>query len=413
MDELRSEIRAAFEKEQAAHPPVAGLRHNVVEAVSAHRSPARNFQWVAVAAAVLIAVLVVAGLMSTRFHPRASVPAATPNASPLADYGPPPAGVPLLYVNDPSHKSWLIGFDWTGQPRATVKIDPSIGSVGMAPDGQSFAVGFGAKGGTGEILDRLGQPVQGVGGGLPGSSLPIWADDYQHMCGVSSDPSALVSTLVTLAPGQAVKAVAILGRDQSLPGSYRIASCSFRNDEAIVVKTNTNTSWPDELLAVRISTGQVVSDNTYATPELLSNVVASADSTLIAENSSKSVGQLQGQNAPSTIIRRVSDRSVVATLDPGMGVLAFNADDSLVLVSTTPWAGGQPTAMAIIDLRSGQSIWNYNGPGMFGNAIGQPGGRDFAIYVRKPTVEDPLTDLMIVHADGTATDFPRRYTPAW
>ena len=235
MDELRSEIRAAFEKEQAAHPPVAGLRHDMVEAVSARRRPASNLQWVAAVAAVILAALVVAGLMSTRFHPRASVPAATPNASPLADYGPPPAGVPLLYVKDPNHPTWLIGFDWTGQPRATLKLDPAIGSVGMAPDGQSFAVGFGSKGGTGEILDRLGQPIQGAGGAMPGSTLPIWADDYQHTCGVSFDQQALTSTLVTLTPGQLVKSVAILGRDQALPPSYRIASCSFHNDLAIVI----------------------------------------------------------------------------------------------------------------------------------------------------------------------------------
>jgi hypothetical protein len=164
---------------------------------------------------------------------------------------------------------------------------------------------------------------------------------------------------------------------------------------------------------VRISNGQIISRNSFSTPELLSDVVASADSTLIAENSSKSVGQLQGRTAPSTIIRRVSDRSVVATLDPGIGVLAFNSDDSLALVNTIPWVGGQPTAMAIIDLQSGRTLWRYSGPGMFGSALAQPGGRDFAIYVRRPNVEDPLTDLMIVHADGTATDFPRRYTPMW
>ena len=64
-------------------------------------------------------------------------------------------------------------------------------------------------------------------------------------------------------------------------------------------------------------------------------------------------------------------------------------------------------------MQSGQTIWTYNGPGMFGNMLAQPGGRDFAIYVRKPNEVDSLTDLMIVHADGTATTFPRRYTPAW
>jgi hypothetical protein len=407
MDDLRSEIRAAFEREQRAHPPTSGLRDDIVDAVSMNPRRAPNFQWLAVAAAVILAALVVIGLMSTRFHPRSSVPAATPNASPVADYGPPPAGVPLLYVNDPNHPSWLIGFDWSGNPRGTVKVDTVVGSVGMAPDGQSFAVGFGAKGGTGEMLDRLGQPIPG--GAIPGSTLPIWADDYKHTCGISFDPQTLTSTLVTVAQGQPVKSVAVLGRDQNLPGSYRIASCSFRNDQAIVVRISN--VWPSQFLVVRLSDGQVILSNTYDKPELLSNLVASADSKLIAENASKSVGQLQGQTAPATRIRRVADVTVVATLPPTVQVLAFNGDDSLVLVATNGWVGGQPTALAVIDLQSGQSIWSYNGPGMFGNALAQPGGRDFAIYVRKPAVQDPLTDLMIVHADGTATDFPRRFNP--
>jgi len=91
MEELRSEIRSAFEKEQAAHPPAAALRRNVVDAVSGRPRPAPNFQWVAVAAAVLLGILVVVGLMSTRLAHRPSVPvpgatapAASPSATPSA-----------------------------------------------------------------------------------------------------------------------------------------------------------------------------------------------------------------------------------------------------------------------------------------------------------------------------------------
>jgi hypothetical protein len=87
MDEMRSEIRAAFEKEQMAHAPVASLRRNIVDAVSTRPRQAPNFQWVAVAAAVLLGLLVVVGLMSTRFNHRASVPApaaTAPAASPSA-----------------------------------------------------------------------------------------------------------------------------------------------------------------------------------------------------------------------------------------------------------------------------------------------------------------------------------------
>ena len=410
MDQLRSEVRAAFEREQRAHPPAAGLRDDIVDAVSVRPRRAPNLQWLAAAAALILAALVVIGLMSTRFHPRAIAPAATPNASPVADYGPPPEGVPLLYVNDPNHPSWLIGFDWSGRPRGTVKLDPSIGGVGMAPDGQSFAVGYGSKGGTWEILDRLGQPIQGAGGAIPGSDLPMWADDYQHTCGIYFDPQTLTSTLVTLAPGQAVKTVAVVGRDANLPNSFRITSCSFRNDQAIVVRTS-NPS-PAEVLAVTLSTGQVKSLFAYATPELLADVVPSGDGKFIAENSSQSVGQA-GAGAPNTVIRRVQDKSAIATLPPTTGVLAFNTDDSLVFVYTTPWVGGAPTALAVIDIQSGRSIWTYSGPGMFGNVIAEPGGRDFAFYARKPTGDNAVTDLTIIHADGTITVFTRPFQPAW
>jgi hypothetical protein len=217
-------------------------------------------------------------------------------------------------------------------------------------------------------------------------------------------------TLLTLLPGEAVKQVIVIpsAGDQTI---VALASCSFRNDQAILWRTNT-TGGPGETWVVRLSTGRILSHYTYPATGDLANLTASEDGLLLADNSIKSIGQI-APTAPNTIIRRVSDRSVVATLDPSMGVLAFNTDNSLALVTTTPWVGNQPTALAIVDLRSGQAIWRYTGPNMFGGVVAQPGGRDFAIYVRKPGVEDPLTDLMIVHADGTAVDFPRRFQPTW
>jgi len=100
MEKLRSEIRAAFEKEQAAHPPITALRRNVVEAVTARQRPARNFEWVAIAAALVLGALVVVGLVSTRLAHRASlpVPAATqpsPVASPSAAPSVPASPLPI------------------------------------------------------------------------------------------------------------------------------------------------------------------------------------------------------------------------------------------------------------------------------------------------------------------------------
>jgi hypothetical protein len=409
MEELRPEIQAAFEKEQAAYPPAAALRRNVIEAVSTHQRPSYNLQWVAVAAAAILAILVVAGLMSTRLGRRAGTPA--PAATPQADYGPPPAGVNLLYVHDPNHPLWLIGYDWSGRPRGTVKLDPTLVGVGMAPDGQSFSVGVGAKGGTGELLDRLGQPVSGSGA-IPGKAGPIWADDNRHMCGVSLDVQTLDWTFMTLLPGEAVKAGPVIAHESSAGGqtSIRLASCSFRNDEAVLVRTTV--SWPAELWVVRISTGAILSHNTYSYSgnATLAGVVGSRDGVLIAENST---GQ---QGAPPTVIRRVSDMSLVATLDPTMSVLGFSGDDSLALVTTAPWLGGSPIHLALIDFRSGLVVCRYDGPEGLGSFLAEPDGSGFAITLRivpNHVPDDPLGDVLIFHGDGTTTTISGRYATTW
>jgi hypothetical protein len=408
MEQLRSEIRAAFEKEQAGLAPAAALRRNLVEAVAAQPRPGRNFQWLAVAAAVLLAILVVAGLLSTRLlarHANVTNPNASPAASPVADYGPPPAGVNLLYVHDPNHPGWLIGYDWSGQPRATLKPDQPT-SIRMAPDGQSFALGLNAKGGSGELRDRLGQPIAGSGA-LPGPAFPIWADDIKHMCGLSFDTHALTYTLTTVAPGEAAKNSFVTPRTQTDQEVFQLASCSFRKDRAVIV----HGSGPTEAWVVKISDGQVVSHYTYSAG-LLSNIVASGDATLIAENSGLAVGQV-GTAAPKTAIRRVSDRSVVASLDPSIAVVAFSSDNSLVLVTTTPWVGGTPVHLAVIEVQSGTTLWTYTGPEQFGSSVAQPGGHDFAILLRPVGGTGPEADVVIVHGDGTSTQLPRRYEPTW
>jgi hypothetical protein len=416
MEELRPEIRAAFEKEQAAHPPMAAMRRNVVEAVTVQPRPARHLQWVAVAAAAILGILVVAGLMSTRLGHRAGapVPAATPKASPVGDYGPPPAGVNLLYVHDPNHPSWLIGYDWQGQPRGTVKLAQPT-EVTMAPDGSAFEVTIGAKGGSGDFLDRLGRLVPGVP--APGMPVGIWADDNRHLCVASNDPHTSSWRLGTQLPGEIVRSVAVLPGD---PGGGQttigVVACSIRNDLAILVRTTI--AWPYEMWTVRISDGTVLSHTTYPDSHLLANVVASRDAAYIAENSSKSMGQ-PDLTAPSTIIRRVSDMSVVATLDPSMGVLAFSGDDSLVLVDSHPLVVGQPTLLSVIDVRSGKALpWQDQGTSALGGFVAQPGGRDFALAftnlgTNSPGAKGQAASILIIHGDGSVSKFPGLSVPTW
>jgi hypothetical protein len=422
MNDLRSEIRAAFEKEQAAHPPLGGLRITLTAAAASQPRPARNFQWVAVAVAALLIILLVAGLVSTRIGLLGNVPAANPG--PLKDYGPPPAGVPLMYLIDPRNNTWLQAYDWQGQPRGTIKFgkptNDAYGSVFVAPDGSGFRYEPRGQGGAIEYLDRLGRPI------APGLFTPavpddsrIWADDNRHLCALRYASPPDEWRLYTTLPGEADHLVGVIPPTSYIgdPAPF-LGSCSFRNDRAIVIRTTGSTfDPPSELWVFRISDGKVLSDYKYSTPGQVEVVIASSDGLLIAEVSSRSATQPHA-GAPSMIIRRVSDRSVVATLDPSVKVLGFSGDDSRVLVAigmsyTTPPGQPLPLSLSVIDLRSGRVTWHEQDILM--TWMRNPDGPDFAIssLVSGPSpTNGPLGAFEIIHGDGSVTRIPGSYTPA-
>jgi streptogramin lyase len=83
MKDLHSEIRAAFEKEQAAFPAHPALRQDVARVLAAIQSagdaarlPNRpKLEWLPAATAILIALAIVAGLVASRLGHRAPTPA--------------------------------------------------------------------------------------------------------------------------------------------------------------------------------------------------------------------------------------------------------------------------------------------------------------------------------------------------
>jgi len=374
----------------------------------------RAVQAVATLVAAVLALLVVVGLMSSRLgqRPTASAGNATPARLTAHDYGPPPAGAKLLYLHDPANASWLTGFDWSGAPSATVKLDGPRSGALMAPDGQTFAIGLNAKGGTWDFLDRLGNPIP-ASPGISGGFLPIWADDSKHICSTGFDTSTLEWRLWTKLPGEESKLVRLVATDASLGDSnVRVVGCSFKNDVVIVERIGHAAS-PTEYWLIRLSDGGVLLDKKRGDTDM-AFLTASSDAILLAENSSKSIGQSDGP-AQATRIVRAADGDVVATLDPSMGVLGFNGDDSAALVTLSPWVGGQPIHLGVVDLQSGHLVWQDDGrsPWFFGQFVAQPGGNSFAIaYPSSGNFPSPST-IVIVAADGSATTLDRQYTPAW
>lgn len=392
-----------------------------------------DLRWLAVAVALVLGVAVVVGVMTVRF---ANAPA---NHAPISDYGPPPKGVPLVYTIDPRNHSWLLGFDWQGRPRATVKpsLDPYFQGMGMAPDGSAFQV-FDVATVNGVIyLDRLGHLISGQTAPLDHTWACTsdcgaqWGDDGQRLCSVTYNRQTLQWSLSTVVPGQAARLVAVLPSD--IAGAP--VACSFRNDLAIMVHTTLWAAGPDlapsEASMIRLSDGKLIDRWTYA-KNALTSVVASSDGAYIAESSMKSEGpSAYPGGAASTLIRRVADRAVVATLDGSLKVLAFSGNGASVLVSTRPICGSIDNGIgsadqAIIDWKSGRTIWQYDGPDALGDYTAQPGASGFAFALRAPTAglvdsacgplvktDDGLENLVIVRGDGSTIPIAGRYRTIW
>src|SRR5260370_877624 len=86
--DIRTAMREAFEKEQSAFPPPTALRAQVVAEVNSHARAApawqrshRDWNWLLVAAAALLTIAIVAGLMGVRL---------TSLLPPPVNTGPPP-----------------------------------------------------------------------------------------------------------------------------------------------------------------------------------------------------------------------------------------------------------------------------------------------------------------------------------
>ena len=408
MDDLRSEIRAAFQKEQALNPSSPDLRHNIVQSVATRPGRRVDLQWMAVAAAIVIGALVVVSLMSTRIAQQ-SVPV---HRAPVGDYGPPPAGVPLFYLQDPLHDGWYIGFDWSGKPRGTIKLANALGDNGtlnQAPDGSAFGVAPLGKGRVEQFLDRLGNPT--TGDSLhPPYYFQMWADDSTGLCALDYDSQAQQWQIGLRAPGApaTVRPVAIHPNVATGIIAIDFRACSPRNDRAILVYNLMGV--PTELWVVRISDGAILLHRSYPANNV-ADITASPDGSLIAESSGKSVGYIGGPTAETTVVERLSDGARLMKVDPGIGVLGFSADMKTVLVSTSPWSAGRATNLAILDIRTGQPIWSYNGGELLSGFFIDPAGSGFAVMLQSvaPHGSHPPVDVVVVDGAGKATDLTGNY----
>ena len=279
-------------------------------------------------------------------------PSASPTPVPPHDYGPPPAGVPLIYGGDPANPLWITAFDWEGIPRGTIKLTAPL---------------------THELV-------------------------VEPHCYVLEDQQTFDDVLYTVLGAAAPKRVAVIGNEGSLGQSgVEAVECNFQANLAIAVRTAVMVPW--ESWAVRLSDGAKLGHWSYA-GDRTTGVVPSSDGKLIAE-----IG------IQVTRIRSIPDGAIVATL-PSAAVYAFTGDDRFVLEGPPSTAA----PIRLVDWRTNREVWRSTANGWPDPVQVEAGTGDIAIAIASQEQESSLTQdyskpIVIAHADGTETDLPGKYIP--
>lgn len=338
----------------------------------------------------------------------AGQPSASSSTSPplIVDYGPAPAAVPLIYARDSKHASWYVGIDWTGKPRATVKLAQPLDQfthLVQSPDGSAFysddrGVSYGP------ILDALGRPQ-------PTFPLPaglrqiVWADDNRHLCSMSFQNGTFVLSWHLSTYTQTVAVVGTGPNPESgLGNGMGIVGCAFETQPRAIVDRAQSLVATDYSV-ISLTDGRTLV-HTSIGAGIGNDVVASHDARLIALNS---LGSGSQGAAHTTVIDVTNGTST--TFDPSVDILAFSGDNRIAIATPHAWTSGFPTKLEGIDLATGRVLWRYDGGQELVTYLVQPGGENFALMLR--TVSDqalhPEVHVLIEHPAGSATVVPGSY----
>lgn len=335
-------------------------------------------------------------------------PFPSPLPSPPPDYGAPPAGVDLFYVQVTGYPAWLVGYDWQGKPRATIHLK-GVENVGNIPFGISIAPNGSGFTASGHTFDRTGKliyqsTITGKAGGAN-----TWSEDGAVLCGVKA-----VSTMIDSSMAQGYTDFYLLRRTPTtspvtvarflhvdfIPGDmgYSLYACTHRLDRALVVKT-VCCSYAGAT-TLRLSDGAVI--GTWARDA--GQPVFSPDGQLIADPTWDSAG-----NTTSTVVSTLLGGVVIGRYGAGVTFRAMSRDNRYAVVMIRD--SGGPVA-EVIQISTRRVIWRDSSSRSINAVWARPGSGDIAIaFTASPKkvpcnsrvpCTNPESNIVVVHPDGTS-----------
>jgi hypothetical protein len=391
---VRDDVRQHFEREAVRHPVPSGLRATAQVHARGRVIERRSAQWIAGAVAALLAVAIIASLVAVGGYRRAhNVPAVRPSlsASPLhpTAKGPIPTGVPVVLYWRTVTADGLYAASWSGAVYKVPTLPIYDGLAVQSPDGSRVALGFLAY----DTTTGAQQPLP-FG---PNPSVTVsWADDSRHLClvrvvGGDASPSDISVGL----PGSPETKLARLGVNAQQSPGPTVLSCSYINRKVVVAQVGFGRDTHD-LWVLNWDTGAVEYHRTYPVPTKYGTVagvytVASPDAQYVAETDAVT---------GSTSIRRLADDTVVAHLD-GKEVHGFSWHGDRVLATprqaNVDLVNSATTDPAVIDWRTGKTVWSSVGAVFGGRLEAQPGGSGIALDL----LSGGHRGIWMIGSDGT------------
>jgi hypothetical protein len=329
------------------------------------------------------------------------------------DYGAPPSGVDLFYVTVPGWPTYLVGYDWLGNPKATLHLKEldsyaytSPEGILVAPNGQGFEAGA-------YTFDRLGHVIYQHEPAGKGLMVRTWSEDGAMLCGLeeavhpsaSSDGTGTTDFYLVrrAASGPPVRVARFLHLD-AIPGDmgYYSVACSHRLDRALLVQTVCCSI--ASAMAIRISDGTIL--GTWKRDA--GSPIFSPDGQLVADPTYPSGGTVP----VSTVVRTILGGTVLARYGRGITFKALSGNNQFAVVSGDGRSG---SPIRVIELTTGRQLWQDSLGQSLRAVWARPGSGDIALAFPASTTQvpcpsgqtgmcaDPESVVVIVHPDGSST----------
>jgi hypothetical protein len=226
----------------------------------------------------------------------------------------------------------------------------------------------------------------------PATATKTWSSDGRFLCAAvpASATTGAQMRLEMAFVGQPAKVIASGFTTYVDNATYPVLACDQGTDRAIVGVFGQGVA-AARLYVFRLSNGALIRSVDYAGAG--GWVAASADGSMLSE----SVPPVAPATNWKTTIRSADNGAQLGTIDDLL-VRGFSGDKTFVV-------GNTPSAVAVVDWKTGRKIWTTSGP--YGGYLAEPAGRRFAVGVGFVGGSDQR-DVYLVGENGFIALLPQR-----